>query len=214
MEDPFIKMLEKRLQASLPGREAQYRMAHAIRHHYPPTSVENAQKAGVLALFYPKNEEWNIVLIERDSSNPNDRHRGQISFPGGRFEPADGNLAGTALREAEEEIGIDSKDVKLLGPLTNLYIPVSNFHVSPYVGVMNYVPDFSPQASEVKSILEIPFKLFLDPSNVQEKDMTVGANLTLKGVPFFHIHNKTIWGATAMMLNELLEVVRSNGKAV
>jgi 8-oxo-dGTP pyrophosphatase MutT (NUDIX family) len=208
MKDTFIQQLAERLQGPLPGREAQYRMAHAVRTQYPH-AAEHARKAGVLALFYPKDDRWHIVLIERDSRNPNDRHRGQISFPGGQFEPGDQTLANTALREAEEEVGAPAKDIQLLGALTELYIPVSNFSVSPYVGMMNYAPTFSPQQEEVNDILEVPFELFTDPGNVRQKDMAVGPNgsLKLRGVPYFHIFDRTVWGATAMMLNELVELL-------
>jgi len=209
MEDLFIQHLIERLQRPLPGREAQYKMAHAIRHNYP-AEAKNAQQAGVLALFYPKDGHWHIVLIERDNRNPNDRHRGQISFPGGKFEANDQTLAVTALREAEEEVNAPVNDIQLLGPLTQLYIPVSNFIVSPYVGMMTYTPTFSPQEEEVKAILEIPFHLFTDPANVQQKNMRVAQNITLQNVPFFNIYGRTVWGATAMMINELVELIRNS----
>lgn len=206
MKDLFIQQLTDRLKGPLPGQEAQYRMAHAIRRNYP-VEAEHAKKAGVLALFYPKNNNWHIVLIERNSSNPNDRHRGQISFPGGKFEPGDQTLANTALREAEEEVGAPAQDILLLGALTKLYIPVSNFTVSPFVGLITYAPSFSPQQEEVKAILEVPFNLFTNPAVVQQKDMRLAQNITLANVPYFDIHGRTVWGATAMIINELVELM-------
>ena len=200
--DYFIKQLQDRLTGALPGAEAQYRMAHGSRkglYGHP----ENAKKAGVLALFYPKAQDWHLVFIER-VSNHKDRHSGQISFPGGRFEPADGHLGNTALREAEEEIGIAQKDVQVLGALSQLYIPVSNFLVHPYVGFIDYTPNFQPEVSEVANILETPFKAFLQKENVAKKAIQLPGNLVLKDVPHFSVANKVIWGATAMMMSELV----------
>lgn len=199
--DNFINQLRDRLQKKLPGPIAQYQMAHGSRkdlHGYP----ENAKKAGVLALLYPKSQDWHIVFIER-VSNQKDRHSGQISFPGGRFERADGNLANTALREAKEEIGIQQQDVQLLGPLSQLYIPVSNFLVQPYVGYLEYTPQFRPEISEVAAILETPFSTFLQKENIAKKALRLPGDLILKDVPHFKVEEKIIWGATAMMMNEL-----------
>lgn len=206
----MLELIEKvghQLKQPLPGIEAQYRMATLGRYRRitPPDTAVNA---GVLALFYPKNEEWHIVLIERTSRYPEDRHRGQISFPGGRYEPNDPSLEFTALREAEEEVGIDVEQVEVLGKLTELYIPVSNFLVHPYVAYTGVQPDFTPQPSEVASILEVPFEHFLAEQNIRRTDMTVQGNIRLKDVPYFDIGGKILWGATAMMMSELLALVK------
>ena len=207
MEQQFIDLLTDRLNQSLPGPEAQYKMAHAVRPDYEP-APSDSKRAGVLALFYPHDGNWRIVLIERQSHNPDDRHRGQISFPGGRYEKKDGRISNTALREAEEEIGVTSSSVRLLGPLSELYIPVSNFLVSPFVGYVPSRPEFRPQEDEVKSILEVPFQLFQNDRNVKTVDMAISSHITLKNVPYFDIMGKIVWGATAMMISELLELLR------
>lgn len=205
----MLELIEKvghQLKQPLPGVEAQYRMATLGRYRKitpPVTAVD----AGVLALFFPKNDVWHIVLIERASRHPQDRHRGQISFPGGRHEPKDPSLEFTALREAEEEVGIDADKVEVLGKLTELYIPVSNFLVHPYVAYTEEQPDFTPQPSEVASILEVPFEHFLTEQNIRRTDMTVQGNIRLKDVPYFDIGGKILWGATAMMMSELLALV-------
>lgn len=206
----MLELIEKvghQLKKPLPGIEAQYRMATLGRYRRitPPVTAVNA---GVLALFYPKGEEWHIVLIERTSRYPQDRHRGQISFPGGRHEPNDPSMEFTALREAEEEVGIDVDTVEVLGKLTELYIPVSNFLVHPYVAYTDVQPDFTPQPSEVASILEVPFEHFLAEQNIRRTDMTVQGNIRLKDVPYFDIGGKILWGATAMMMSELLALVK------
>lgn len=210
MKNVPFHTLQDRLRGPLPGQTAQFRMAHAIRQQVPPPP-SSAKIASVLALFYPKNERWHLVLIERVSHNPNDRHGGQISFPGGRREPQDPDLAYTAIRETEEEVGVQGKDVELIGALTELYIPVSNFLVHPFVGRIDYRPNFRPQETEVAGILEIPFEEFTKPESLRYKDMTVGAGLKLSNVPYYHIQDRVVWGATAMMLSELLEVMPMDG---
>ncbi len=206
MKDPLIHILKKSLKQPLPGQEAQYRMAHVVRRNRqsPPP---DARMAGVLALFYPKDGDWHIVLIERATHHRSDRHSGQISFPGGRFEEGDGSLEMTALREAEEEVGVDPGQVELLGRLTELYIPVSNFLVNPFVGVTPTRPAFRPELSEVKAILEVPFQLFQKPETRQKTDLHLAENIILRNVPYFDIHGQIVWGATAMMLNELVEIL-------
>ncbi|MFN7115689.1 MAG: NUDIX hydrolase [Saprospiraceae bacterium] len=202
----FIQKLANKLQQPLPGREVQFKMAHASRLPdlpIPPTT----RQAAVLALFYPKANDWHLVFIERDSSNPNDRHGGQISFPGGKYEEGDGTLANTALREAEEEVGVDPAKIELLGALTDLYIPVSNFQANPFVGFTAETPNFIPQVREVRSILEVPFSLLQQPEIVQTIDLQLAQNLILKRVPYFNLFGKVVWGATAMMLNELLALM-------
>lgn len=201
--ESFIAKINDQIKQPLPGEEAQFRMATAVRYNRLPPPPD-ASKAGVLALLYPKSDEWHIVFIERASRYPQDRHRGQISFPGGRYEPTDETLEQTALREAEEEVGVDAGAVQILGKLTNLYIPVSNFLVYPYVGYVQERPGFIPDPSEVAAILEVPFEHFRTERNIRRMDMTVSGNIRLKDVPYFDIGGKVLWGATAMMMSELL----------
>jgi len=203
--DAFIKTLQTQLQAPLPGRAAQYKMAHFVRQQYKP-APETATKAAVLALFYEKNKEPHLVLIERVSTNKNDRHSGQMSFPGGKQDADDKDISYTALRETEEEIGIPIKDVQIIGRLTNLYIPVSNFLVHPFVAYLEETPVFNAQESEVNQIVEVPFSLLQDKATRQKIDLRISTNMTLKGVPYFNVFGKVVWGATAMMLSELLEL--------
>jgi 8-oxo-dGTP pyrophosphatase MutT (NUDIX family) len=208
----FIADLKEKFKQPLPGYTAQDKMSHATRKFYrkPP---EDARIACVLALFYPKNKiaggkEWTMVLIERESSNPNDRHGGQISFPGGKLEDYDESLEQGALREAEEEVGVKAKEIEILGALTELYIPVSNFLVYPFVGYLDYEPMFIPQVSEVRSIVEVPIADLRKAETRKNKDLKAGKNITIKGVPYFDVDGHVVWGATAMILSELLEVLK------
>ncbi len=207
MKDTFIEKIKNRFTSPLPGRAAQVKMAPRVAREFEPAA--DARIACVLALLYPKNDNWNIVLIERMSSNnKNDRHSGQISFPGGQYEESDVLLARAALREAEEEVGVVSNDISVIGQLSNMYIPVSNFLVHPFVGYMDYAPAFVPQPSEVKDILEVSVPKLLDPSTIQSTDITISSGITLKNVPYYGLNGHIVWGATAMMLSEFLEVIK------
>ncbi len=199
----FIQNLKNRLTQTLPGSSAQAEMSPTAQR-VKAIAPEEARIACVLALFFPKQGKQHLVLIERANSNPNDRHRGQIGFPGGKLEDSDDSLLSGALREAEEEVGIISSDVEVIGALSELYIPVSNFKVYPFVGYLSYAPKFVAQESEVQNILEIPFELFLKESNRKKKDMTMSNNFTMQNVPYFDIQGQIVWGATSMMLSELI----------
>lgn len=201
----LIEKIEQRLQNPLPGRAAQLRMAHVTRQRYVDAPNEARQAAVLLALF-PKNDEWHIVLIERNA-NDRDQHGGQLSFPGGKVEPTDGTLLNTALREAEEEVGIAREQVKILGGLTELYIPVSNFQVHPFLGYLEAAPSYQVQEAEVSQVLEIPLSHFYRPEIRLTTDIRVNQYITLKNVPYFQLQKHVLWGATAMILNELLEMV-------
>lgn len=205
MNEIFIQNLKKQLELPLPGRAAQLSMAHGTRRLYKSPQPDS-KIACVLVLFYPKNGEWFMVLIHRTSSNPNDRHGGQIGFPGGRYETTDGSLLNAALREANEEIGIVHQDVKIIGRLSELYIPVSDFLVHPFVGHLDYMPVFIPQESEVRGILEVPFEVFFHKDTLKKMDLPISNKMILKEVPYFDIDGQVVWGATAMMLGELLAV--------
>ncbi|MEO1516049.1 MAG: CoA pyrophosphatase [Bacteroidota bacterium] len=182
-------------------------MSHNLRHRYRQ-ETENARIACVLVLLYPKDDAWHIVLIERQSSNnPNDRHKGQIGFPGGGLEESDESLLHGALREAWEEVGVPVDMVNVIGALSELYIPVSNFMVYPFLGYALERPDFIPQPSEVRQILEVPLDVLRDPASVQQADIAISKQIRLRDVPTFQVAGVTVWGATAMMLNELLEMI-------
>lgn len=212
--DDFIETLRARLASPLPGRAVQYEMASLRRLQelgYPNISVPpaDARVACVLHLLHRRdeNDPWRTVLIRR-TANPRDRHSGQISFPGGRWEESDGDdLAAAALREAHEEVGVSPLQVQLLGRLTELYIPVSNFVVHPFVGLLLGPPDFVPQPGEVEAVLTPPIELFRQPEYRKKTDLTLDSGLTLREVPYFDVDGHILWGATAMILNEFLAVV-------
>jgi 8-oxo-dGTP pyrophosphatase MutT (NUDIX family) len=207
MSSYFIREFQQKLQKPLPGREAQFKMAHITRRMHV-SAPPDARKAGVMVLFFPKNDAWNLIFIERNQ-NDRDHHGGQIGFPGGKFEPEDEILLNTALREAEEEVGIAQKEINVLGNLTSLYIPVSNFEVFPFVGYLNHPPEYRLQKEEVNAVIEAPLSHFQHPEVVRTTSIRIATHLTLRHVPYFDIGGRVLWGATAMILNELLTIAAS-----
>ena len=162
-------------------------------------------KAAVMMLFYPKNNSTHLVLIVRNSYEG--VHSAQIAFPGGKCEFEDENFACTALRETHEEIGIRPDKIEILKPFTELYIPPSNFMVHPFLGICKEEPVFIPQPSEVAHIIELPLTTFLNAAIVVDEKLSTSYADNIS-VPAFKIEEYIVWGATAMMLNELKEVLK------
>jgi 8-oxo-dGTP pyrophosphatase MutT (NUDIX family) len=171
---------------------------------YPTTENKSIIQSSVLMLLFPYNEKISTCLIQRPSTMRN--HAGQIAFPGGRYEPQDGNLIHTALREASEEIGTQSSQVEIIGALTPLYVQVSNFTINPFLGWSNDLPLFKIDKQEVDRLFIIPVEKFLHHPTNQFREVT-----TIKGtfsVPGFYINQLFIWGATAMIISEFIEILR------
>jgi 8-oxo-dGTP pyrophosphatase MutT (NUDIX family) len=167
---------------------------------------DQAIKSSVLVLLFPGKENGQPAFVVTLRPTYEGIHSGQISLPGGRFELTDENLMQTALREANEEIGMDPEEVTIIGRLTELYIPPSNYLVQPFVGFTSISPVFNPQPTEVEKIIEIPVNQLLDERNVMEKEISV-AGIQFSA-PSFVIDGTTIWGATSMILNEFKEILR------
>lgn len=207
--EQFADSLSERLKQPLPGREAQLRMAHPLRleelERYKPRPT--AKKAGVAALVFAEGEKMKITLIAR-TVNPRDKHSGQISFPGGRIEDTDANIEEGTMRELFEEVGVASHQVRMLGPLTELYIPVSQYLVHPFLVYADARPDFVKQDGEVIDILTPDLHYFLNRDNVQRKDIQIGQDFILQNVPYYDVHGHVLWGATAMIIGELTELIR------
>ncbi len=189
--------------------EAQHKLAPLLRlKELADTDIlaKKPSKAGVMALFYPnKDEITNLVLILRKTYKG--VHSNQVGFPGGRLENSDKNLKYTALRETEEEVGIPQSEVRVLKKLTKLYIPPSNFWVHPYVGVVDRTPEFIPQESEVEKILEVNLDHFMDEKNLISQELSTSYAKNIQ-VPAFSLNGHVVWGATAMMLSELKDLLK------
>jgi 8-oxo-dGTP pyrophosphatase MutT (NUDIX family) len=167
-----------------------------------PPGVE-ARQAGVLLLLYPIHNALHLILTVR-ASNVN-HHRGQVSLPGGGWEEGDKSYQETALREAQEEIGISTNGLEFLGPLTTLYVPPSNNVVHPFTAYTPRRPTFDPDPKEVAELLEVPLDLLLDPATRGEEDW-IWRDAPLH-VPFYAIGEHKVWGATAIILSEFLALL-------
>ena len=200
----FIEKLSLRLQKPLPGQDAHDKMASESRLKLKmPSPNERTRESAVLILFYPSKNQIQIPLILRPQYDG--VHGGQMAFPGGRVEKEDENLARTAMREAQEEIGVRLTDIKVIGQLTKLFIPPSNFYVQPVVGYMNHKPDFYPDAREVDKVIEITLEEIINPEIIGRKTLNVrGIDID---APFYQIQERTVWGATAMIISELLMII-------
>ncbi len=205
----FIDSLQKTLlQEALPGQPAHFKMAHAVRRaDVHPDTADIKEAAVLITLFEKTNDDWHIVFIRRGTTHEKDKHGGQIAFPGGKAEPEDRDLMYTALREAEEETSMDLTTIDVLGQLTPLYITVSKFRVHPFIAYSCKKPELVRQQSEVEEILEFPISAFRNPSSLTETSIHLGTGIVLNHVPAFVIQGHIIWGATAMIMSELIEVL-------
>ena len=198
-----IEHIRVAMRGPLPGFEAQLTMAPQPRPFSPPLGIQ-ARRTGVLLLLYPIHGVLHLVLTVRTPGL--NHHSNQIALPGGAWEEGDASLQETALREAQEEIGIATDDLELLGPLTPLYVPPSNYMVHPFVAYTPQRPAFRPDPKEVAELLEVPLHVFFDPATRREEDWTWrGAPLH---VPFYAVGEYKVWGATAIILAEFLELVK------
>jgi len=165
----------------------------------------DARMGAVLALLYEKDGETHILFAKRPMTMRN--HPGQIAFPGGRQDEGE-TMAETALRETEEEVGIPPRLIEILDTLHPTYIPPSNFFVQPYVGWHEGEPELTAAPDEVEQILQIPLRRFTEP--MCKREISVGKNGRFV-VPAFCIDQHEIWGATAVILNELVARLRQVG---
>ena len=200
----ILRRLEKGLWAPLPGIPAQLAMVPEPRPgHKAYFEVEDTcRKAGVLVLLYPKDGALRVLLTRRTDQVLH--HRGQISLPGGEQHPGE-SMEATALRETSEELGIDLGAVRVLGRLTPLYIPPSNFCIYPTVAHIASPLEFRPQPEEVAEVIEPPIDRLADPASVRRETWHYGGQDQV--VPFYGYEGHKIWGATAMVLSEFLALL-------
>jgi 8-oxo-dGTP pyrophosphatase MutT (NUDIX family) len=198
-----VDTIEAALQAPSSGAAAHDMLAPRPPRAWPAGFTPNALRhaAGLLLLF-PVNDRAHLVLTVRGDSLG--RHRGQVSLPGGEIEPGE-SVEEAALREAHEEIALDIKDVRTIGRLAPLDIPVSGFRLHPVVASIDHHPPLHPTEGEVARILELPVEAFLDPASFGRR-MLDREGRTLE-VPAFHVGGVEIWGATAMALAEFLTLL-------
>ncbi|MBE9467208.1 MAG: CoA pyrophosphatase [Bacteroidetes bacterium] len=202
MFDSFIEKLQYQLRKKLPGEKVQRIMA-------PPLRLNNSTnkttiKSSVLILLYPLNNEIYTVFIKR--AEYDGFHSSQISFPGGKYENVDNDLSKTALRETHEEIGVNPNSINIIGQISSIYIPVSNYTALPYIGYLKEKPEFKIDNFEVSRIINVKIRELMDNKNNQTGIFKVGNKLI--EAPCYNANGDKIWGATAMMVSEFLKIVK------
>ena len=203
----LAQKLESGLKGPLPGTEAHNRMSAAVRlpadlnFNWP----DPPRSGAVLILLYPENGKIYFPLMRRPEYGG--VHSGQISLPGGKMEQHDSDLIQTALREAQEEIGIPGEKVTILGKLTPLVVYASNFNILPVVGFMGSKPKFNPDEREVVEVINADLQSLINQEEVKTTELSV-RNYVIDA-PYYDVNNQIVWGATAMILSEFLQVVSS-----
>ncbi|MFO8021101.1 MAG: CoA pyrophosphatase [Perlabentimonas sp.] len=202
--DSIIQRLKVNLSNNLPGVSAQARMAPTLRSdlHLHANPDSTTRQSAVLIPIFQYEGLASTLLIKRTTYNG--VHSGQISFPGGKQEENDTDLIQTALREAQEEVGIDHTLVRVIGTLTPLYIPVSNMMVLPVVGVMPSIKKLHLNLQEVEYTITAELSLFKNTDNLSVK--TISINNKAISAPYYAVGKEVVWGATAMIISELTEL--------
>ena len=201
--------LKQKLEQPLPGITSHLKMAprHRVEEFSSLASiVPLARNSAVLILLFPVNGKLKTVFIQR--SVYEGVHSGQISFPGGKHEKSDKDFEATALRETQEEIGVEPDKIEIIAQLTDFYIPPSNFLVKVFVGYASQQPAFTPDHKEVQSILEVDIDEFYDRQNIAEIEFYSTSRKTTINAPCYLVNGMEIWGATAMMLSELIDILK------
>lgn len=209
--ESFLELVSKIRKLPLPGRDVQLEMAPQERLKElkeVDIAKRNPRQAGVMSLFYPNSKgDTELILILRKTYKG--VHSNQVGFPGGKVEEEDKNLAHTALRETEEEVGVPQNAVTLVRALTNIYIPPSNFYVQSYIGYVSDTPAFIAQEEEVEDLIPVPLSEFLSDEVVITQRLTTSYMDEVE-VPAYMLQGHVVWGATAMMLSEVRALVKKS----
>lgn len=206
----FLISLPKVKNLPLPAQASQFKMSPPFRLEMiemHKESIKDANRAGVMALFYPDNQQQTkLVLILRNTYNG--VHSAQIGFPGGKFENHDNFLEKTAVRETFEELGVPEQNIEVIKQLTEVYIPPSNFYVQPFLGIIRETPIFNKQDNEVEEVIEISFSHFINDANVISTLVKTSYNIEVE-VPAYQLNGYIVWGATAMILSEIKDLLKN-----
>lgn len=206
VSDDLVERLLDALTRPLPGLDAQLKMAPTPRVGWDPFKVpEGTRDGAALVLIYPHDDRLYLPLTVRGAELRN--HTGQVSLPGGRVEDGE-SIEAAALREVEEEIGVARGSVRVLGRLTPLHIPVSNFLLHPVVGFVTARPVYNRAEWEVARIIEPTLSQLRDPATIKRelRNRTTAGETIQIDVPFFDVDGEKVWGATAMVLAEFCAI--------
>ena len=205
----FLNFIPKIKNAPLPGEESHLKMIPPFRKQLEKQQKKTnkrKKKAAVLALFYPdKKHKTKFILILRKAYKG--VHSAQVSFPGGKLEKQDRSIKEAAIRETFEEVGVDIKDIDVVKSLTKIYIPPSNFLVQPFIGITKKTPRFVKQDSEIEELIEVDLKYFLDNKRIVSTVVKTSYNIEAE-VSAFKLNNHLVWGATAMILSEIKDLLK------
>ena len=202
-----IQSIKAKFQQALPGLSAQLKMAPPQRKEelVKMSDLRDVRESAVMIILFPKDSELHLLFIQR--SEYDGFHSGQIAFPGGKREKDDSDFLMTAARETQEEVGIDGSRLEVLGQLSDLYIPPSNFLIKPYVAYHPGKPEYVINPKEVQSVLEIGLSELTNPHSKSVGDFYVSSTQGMIQAPYYSVQGVKIWGATAMILSELLELI-------
>jgi len=207
--DNFLKLIPKLKQLPLPAEVSHFKMVPPFRKQLinkQKETIKNAKQAGVLALFYPNsNHQTTLVLILRKTYKG--VHSAQVAFPGGKLEEEDASLEQTAIRETFEEVGVPIKTIEIVKRVSQVYIPPSNFYVQPYIGFARKNLCFIKQEDEVEAIIEVPLNHLLDDNMVVNQNVKTSYSAEVE-VPAFKLNGYIVWGATAMVLSEIKDLLK------
>ena len=185
----------------LPGRISHEVMM--VKPGYKYIEKKAFTPAAVLILLYPIEDKWHFFLTKRTDNV--EHHKGQISLPGGMLEKGESHKE-AAIRETFEELGVQSRDINIIGPLTPLYIPISNFKIFPFVGWLKSAPKLHIQSKEVSKVFSPSIYSLTDPKTKKIKNsILLGQKVQ---IPFFNLKNEVVWGATSMILSEFKKILK------
>ena len=203
----IIHELYEAFNRPLPGFEAHLELAPYRKKVELNIKKNNPKIASTLLLLYPKHNDIYFCLTERQTYKGT--HSNQISFPGGKNEIGE-TIKETALRECNEEIGVQIDEINIIGELTQVYVPPSNFLIHPFVGYCDFKPNFKPNTREVKSIIEIRVNDLYKNELIKNTKMTFGPKdqRFQADVPYMDLNNKIVWGATSVILNEFRKMLK------
>lgn len=205
MQSELVKYLVKALAEDLPGMKAHQKMVPPGRKLIPSErDMVLVKHSGVLFLLFPENGSLKTCLIKRPKNMTH--HPGQIGFPGGKVEQTDLSFEKAAMREAEEEVGLSPDSYSIIGKLSDLYIHVSNFIIHPYLAWANQKPQFRINPMEVEKIISFPVQDLMENEQVAETELETSSGI-LK-VLYYPYDGEIVWGATAMILSEFLELTK------
>ena len=201
-----IEDIRKYLTYQLPGEKAHIPMSPNGRGKSSEALKQaiNHRRSAVALIIYENKHELRGVLTGR--SPYRGMHSGEICLPGGKMEESDKDLKHTAMRETVEEIGLKYEGFDLLGELTPVFIPVSNFSIQPYVFYYTQAPIFIPNVREVAEIFSFPIQQLFEKDIIKKTRIELSGNRVLDDIPYFDINNKVVWGATALILHEFKKI--------